>query len=141
MYFKNLSHHLHPYVQYSNSDSYCFFLACFTKIAFFLPIFLSSILFPITLIFCICNRMNYLKLKSGQGMPQLEIFQQFTIAYRVNSKVPSLLLKTLSSFPQRLSQHILCLVPLLHSMLLLVSMLLFIWLVLSAQMPFTPHLN
>lgn len=85
--------------------------------------------------------MNYLKLKSGQGMPQLEIVQQFTIAYRVNSKVPSLLLKTLSSFPQRLSQYILCLVPLLHSMLLLVSMLLFIWLVLSAQMPFTPHLN
>lgn len=58
--------------------------------------------------------MNYLKLKSGQGMPQLEIFQQFTIAYRVNSKVPSLLLKTLSSFPQRLSQHILCLVPSSH---------------------------
>lgn len=53
------------YVQCPNSDSHHLFLAWFMATA--TTCFPFFILFPITSVFCICHRVNYPKLQSGQA--------------------------------------------------------------------------
>lgn len=53
------------YVQCPNSDSHHLFLAWFMATA--TTCFPFFVLFPIISIFCICHRMNYPKLQSGQA--------------------------------------------------------------------------
>lgn len=62
------------YFRLTVSLSYLAYYSC-------LLLALPSTLFPVTPIFCICNRRNYVRLKSEHGVPLPEIFQCIAIAY------------------------------------------------------------